>query len=268
VFGNIYNDSVPGQIYHVHLEGGKTLLADPPEQFSTTIFYYWLLNIEVPEMDLEVIPDGAIDLVVSPSVPNFSAVYPPAINKFTIPLKGPIYYAGISFEPEAAQQFFAKDMKFLSNLEPGISTTQALDLERLASKIQGVTDIKNIQSIFNQELKEKKFQPTKRYGQSAYQFFVENLQSSGKLEVAQRLGVSERQFRRSMHDISGLSPKKVQRIIRLQQLLHELFNSQNLVHSEDGYYDDSHRIKETKELIGKTYKEIQEMAEIYNKTKL
>lgn len=84
--------------------------------------------------------------------------------------------------------------------------------------------------------------------------------------MASKLGISERQFRRTVNDISGLSPKQVQRIVRLQQLLHELFNPQSRM-ATDGYYDDSHRIKEIKNLAGLTYGELRNMAEIYNNSR-
>lgn len=263
MFGNIFNQSVPGQLYHVNLEGGKTVLAEPSEQFSSAVFYYWLMFIESERVDLSVIPDGALDLVVSPWIPNFSVVYPPVIKKFTIPLEGPACYAGISFEPEAAQQYFDADIKTISALEPGPETTSALNLHKLVDAIQSQTEIPQLKEIFDQELANKQLQPVKRLPTSAYQCFVEELDAGGAQKAAEKLGISERQFRRTIHDISGLPPKQVQRIVRLQQLLHELFNSDSL-DGTDGFYDDSHRIRELKTLTGMTYGELRQMAEIYN----
>ena len=263
MFGNIRNLSVPGQLYHTNLNGAKTVLAEPAEQLSGDIFYYWLMHIETSRFDLEVIPDGALDLVVSPSIKEFSAVYPPVINKFVIPLQGPVIYAGVSFEPEAAQKYLAADLDVLSRLEPGVATTQALALENLVKKVQGVTDIEAIKAIFDQTLQAWNSPSAKRLKKSAYQCFIEELDATSTEKVAKKLGISARQFRRTVHDISGLPPKQMQRIVRLQQLLHKLYTSQNL-EVEDGFYDDSHRIREVKELVGITYGELRKMAEIYN----
>lgn len=125
MFGNIFNQSTPGQLYHVYLEGGTTVLAEPADEFSKSVFYYWLLRIDAGKINLEVIPDSAIDLVVSPSIADFSIVYPPSIKKFSIPIEGPSYYAGISFESESAQQFFGKGVAELKALQPGLATTTA-----------------------------------------------------------------------------------------------------------------------------------------------
>ncbi len=266
MFGNIFNQLIPGQLYHVNQEGGRTVLAEPSDQFSSAVFYYWLMRIDDAETNLEVIPDAALDLVVSPLIPQFSVIYPPVIKKFSIPLNGPALYAGISFEPEAAQHFFDTDLNTMATLEPGPATTKALNLGELTDAIQGVTDIHDVKTIFDRELITKNFKPVKRLQQSVYQSFVEKLDAGGAREVAQRIGISERQFRRTINDISGLSPKQVQRIVRLQQLLHEIFNA-GAVTADDGFYDDSHRIREMKELTGLTYGELRKMAEIYNKTK-
>lgn len=264
MFGNIFDQSVPGQLYHVNLKGGKTVLAEPAKQFSAAVFYYWLMYIEEDGVNLEVIPDGALDLVVSPWISDFSVVYPPIIKKMTIPLDGPAFYAGISFEPEAAQSFFDTDTGALSTLESGEATIKALNLEALVHNIQGVTTIDHVKTIFDRELNARNIQPAKRLQQSAYQCFVEQLDTGGAREVAERIGISERQFRRTIHDISGLPPKQIQRIVRLQQLLHELFSSEAAL--DDGFYDDSHRSREMKALVGLTYGELCKMAEIYNTT--
>ena len=263
MFGNIFDQQKPGQLYHVNMEGGRTVLAEPDEQFADAVFYYWLMEITVEDLQLIVIPDGAMDIVFSPQIPEFSIVYPPAIDQFSIPLRGPIFYAGISFEPEAALQYFNIDIKSISNFKPGIETTRRLALERLVSNVQNIVQIEQIKNIFDAELSSNKLKAPNKVKPSTYQCFVEELDAGNTSKVAEKLGISPRQFRRTVHDVSGLSPKQVQRIVRLQQLLHEIFSEASL-DLQDGYYDDSHRIKELKSLIGMTYGELRRMAEIYN----
>ena len=263
MFGDIFNQSVPGQLYHINLEGGKTVLIEPAEDLADMVFYYWLIQVGDEGVCLNVIPDGALDLVLSPWIADFSAVYLPAIEYFEIPLDGPACYVGISFEPEAAQQLFDASLQQLDALIPGTETIGELNLSGLMSDIQNITDIKHIKHIFDRELISLKHQPSRRLGQSAYRHFIEEIDSDSIRKIAAKVGISDRQLRRTIHDISVLPPKKVQRIVRLQQLLHELFNSQSLL-SEDGFYDQSHRIQEMKKLTGMTYGELRKMAEIYN----
>ncbi len=263
MFGNIFNQSVPGQLYHVALNGGHCVLAESAPELDGLVFYYWLIQIEDQQINLEVIPDGAFDVVFSPWMPELAIVYLPAIEKFDIPLQGPACYAGISFEPEAAQHFFDITLETFSSLEVGIETIDCLNMQQLAADIQGVMDIQQIKTLFDKALMARNYQPKRQLGQSAYQHFIHSLESGSIQKVASTVGISERQFRRTVHDISGLAPKKVQRIVRLQQLLHELFSSQSL-QMEDGFYDESHRIQELKELTGMTYGELRRMSEIYN----
>ncbi len=263
MFGNIFNQSVPGQLYHVALNGGHCVLAESAPELDGLVFYYWLIQIEDQQINLEVIPDGAFDVVFSPWMPEFAIVYLPAIEKFDIPLQGPACYAGISFEPEAAQHFFDITLETFSSLEVGIETIDCLNMQQLVADIQGVMDIQQIKQLFDKALISRNHQPQRRFGQSAYQQFIESLESGSVQKIAAKVGISERQFRRTIHDISGLAPKKVQRIVRLQQLLHELFGSSSLP-SEDAVYDESHRIQELKELTGMTYGELRRMSEIYN----
>ena len=263
MFGNIFNQSVPGQLYHVALNGGRCVLAEPAPELDELVFYYWMIDINDQSVNLKIIPDGALDVVFSPWMPDFSIVYLPAIEKFDIPLQGPTCYAGISFEPEAAQHFFGVTLETLASLEMGIDTLACLNMQQLVADIQGVTDIQQIKTLFDNALMTRQYQPKRQLGQSAYHHFIHSLESCSIQKVASSIGISERQFRRTVHDISGLAPKKVQRIVRLQQLLHELFSSESLP-MEDGFYDESHRIQELKELTGMTYGELRCMSEIYN----
>ena len=79
--------------------------------------------------------------------------------------------------------------------------------------------------------------------------------------LAHRAGVSERQFRRETRRLFGLSPKKIQRIVRLQRAIGELIDGRL---STTDYHDDSHRIRELRALTGWTPGEIRHLAETYN----
>lgn len=85
----------------------------------------------------------------------------------------------------------------------------------------------------------------------------------GMESIAAQFDLSDRQFRRIMGSLFGYGPKKVQRIMRLQNSLKEIFAS-GALSMEDGFYDEAHRIKEVRALTGLTPGQIKRMAEIYN----
>jgi len=98
----------------------------------------------------------------------------------------------------------------------------------------------------------------------ALDFLLEHIEPVSIQSIAANAGLSERQFRRITSDLFGFSPKKIQRIMRLQTALQALFDT-DITLLSDHYYDDSHRIKELKSLTGMTPGEIRQMAEKYNK---
>ena len=87
--------------------------------------------------------------------------------------------------------------------------------------------------------------------------------SVGMDAIATHFGLSSRQFRRIMGTLFGYGPKKIQRVIRLQASLREILTADPDM-QENGFYDQSHRIKEIRALTGLTPREIKKMSEIYN----
>lgn len=97
---------LPFQLYHLIGEKTQYYRALPSTYLQRYIYYYWWLNIAPGDTTIEVIPDNAADLVMSPDIDKFSVLYFPAAEKFTIPLSGPITYVGISFRTEQTSSFF------------------------------------------------------------------------------------------------------------------------------------------------------------------
>jgi len=258
------------QLYHLKLNGGKCELAKPDVQLGLYIDYYWLLTIEQPSLALEVIPDTAIDLVLSPDIGDFAALYLPTDQKFTLDLEGPIQYAGICYRSETAPELLGLDLAVLSRLEVGRDTSESLRIASLMEDLQGVNIISSTVERFDRfwlaqlEKKASKNTNTTRISHQDLIDAVESTVGTGSIAgVCEVLGVSERQFRRLSKDLFGLSPKKLQRVLRLQAALDELFRS-DAQQLQDLYYDDSHRIKELKRLTGYTPNRIRRMAEKYN----
>jgi len=263
------------QLYHLNFDGGNCELAKPDSGLDPYIDYFWLLTIEKPSLALEVIPDAAIDIVLSPDMPNFTALYFPTAEKFNINLEGPIQYAGICCHSDTAPELFGLDLAVLRGLEMGAETSETLGLTPLMADIQRVNTITSIAKRFDRfwldqlshinnthpkNLKNK----IARISHQDMINVVEGTIGSGSIaSICNAIGISERQFRRLSNDLFGLSPKKLQRVLRLQAALAELLQS-DAMQLKDLYYDDSHRIKELKHLTGYTPNQIRKMAENYN----
>ncbi len=258
------------QLYHLKLEGGKCELAKPDLKLDLYVDYYWLLTIEEPSLVLEVIPDTAIDVVLSPDIRDFAALYFPTAEKFSIDLEGPIQYAGICCRSETAPGLFRLDFATLRKLHVGADTSENLKLAPLMEDIQCANTIKSVAERFDRfwlgqlaQINSEKIKKS-RIDHEDMINVVEGTIGSGSIAgICDIIGISERQFRRLSNDYFGLSPKKLQRVLRLQAALDELLRS-DAKQLLDLYYDDSHRIKELKHLTGCTPSQIRKMAENYN----
>jgi len=272
MFGSKTNQYNPIQLYHLNSHGVRCELMSPDDRLLGGIYYYWLLQIEAEHVELGVIPDNALDLVLSPMIPEFSALYFPVSEKFSIPLDGPVVYVGVCFNVGKVHSIFPMPIKTLKDLSPGKETTLALGLETLAENIQGKSSAESIQQsmdhffirlVQSPESTQLQGPPPERI--KLLDHLLTTLDSSTIQILADQIGLSERQFRRITSSMFGCSPKKIQRIMRLQSALQELFDS-DIRTLSDRYYDDSHRIKELKKLTGLTPGELRRMAENYNQS--
>ncbi len=262
------------QLYHLDLPGIQCQRIKTDLKLQQYIYYYWVLRVDAANFNLQIIPDNAIDLVLSPVLDGFSALYFPAIEKFTIALSGPVIYAGVSLKAENSVNSLGYDLSYLKTLDAGRETTNTLDLQSLSTHIHGCYDVSLIAKFFDEYFEQRlqKISPDKINKPKIlnHKRWVDALQQSlggGSLQtIANKLGLSERQFRRMSTQLFGLSPKKIQRVLRLQVAVRELFSADALT-IQNQYYDDSHRIKELKKLTGMTPGSIRKMAEKYNQSK-
>lgn len=259
------------QLYHLAHDGADCQLASPDAALHPYIDYYWLLSISQPTFTLEVIPDTAVDLVVSPDIPDFAALYFPVAEKFSIELEGPIRYAGICFHSTTAAELLRMELNQLTQLEIGVDTAQSLSIKPLMADIQGLDSISTLAERFDRywlaqldQIDTEKTPKARINHQQLINAIEGSVGSNSIATICKTLSVSERQFRRLSNDLFGLSPKKLQNILRLQTALEELFACE-ASQIRDLYYDDSHRIKELKRLTGCTPNQIRKMAEKYNK---
>ena len=263
MFGTDRQFYQPFQLYHLATDGISCKLIPVGNHLQSTIHYYWKLTIAADEILLPVIPDGALDLVLSPDIDDFAALYTPRSEPFEIKLHGPVVYVGACFRAEVASQFFARSLAELDTLEAGLCVVDALQLPALVKAIQGLRATNRIARVLDEFFGGYSRRSVGSDSINILEKVFDLLESGSVRTMAEQVGLSERQFRRVTHDLTGLSPKQIHRIVRMQQALQELLHTGNPLPPAD-YYDDSHRIRELKALTGLTPGEIRHMAEIYN----
>jgi AraC-like DNA-binding protein len=271
MFGSQHLKINAKQLYHLSLEGGTCELAAPAPELSRVIDYYWLLTIKVPSLVLKIIPDAAVDLVVSPNLSDFAALYFPVSTPYEITLEGPVQYSGVCFRAESVSEILGPSVAALKQLSIGKETLESLQLLPLLRGVRQYRSISTLTKFYNQFWQHRLAQvPVNENsgGRITHRELIAALDdamgSDSLAEICESLEVSERQFRRLSVDLFGLSPKKLQRILRLQAALSELFHA-DANQLRDLYYDDSHRIRELKRLTGYTPGQKRRLAEKYNR---
>lgn len=265
-----FEDEKPLQLYQLGADSVQCFRVQPAENLQPYIYYYWWLAVAPGDTTIEVIPDNAIDLVMSPAIRDLSILYLPASEKFTIPLSGPITYIGISFRAEMAAAFFNLDYEAMATCKPGADTTEILGVDEMVNGVQQLEHPENLAGMLDRLAFERLHAPLETIPRAvrldvskALAAMQGSVGSHGMKSLAGNFGLSDRQFRRIMSSLFGYGPKKIQRVMRLQASLKEILNSDPLT-LEDGFYDESHKIKEIHSLTGLTPGEIRKMAEIYN----
>lgn len=269
MFGTKSNN-YPVQLYHFSDPLVKCHLLEPDDKLKSSIYYFWRIEIAPGSVTLPVIPDNAVDLVMSPDSTDFSTFYFPVAERFCIQLEGPIRYIGVCFQLDRLTHFFDLPTPQLRSFAEESNIAAALGIGEIVNSLQSVGDLDQskrlLDSFFldrcnNTPLIARETSPLKVA--HCIEAMQQTLGDDGISAIAQRFGLSDRHFRRILTSAFGFGPKKVQRIVRLQQAL------RNLLQAEkegvlDGYYDDAHRIRELRLLTGMTPTEIRRMAEIYN----
>ncbi len=265
-----FDDGLPLQLYQLGADKVQCFRFAPSEYLKPYIHYYWWLDIAAGETTLEIIPDNAIDLVMSPDIADFSVLYLPASEKFSISLNGPITYVGISFRASTANTFFNVSSDVMKDCMAGIGATECLRIESIVAGVQQLNQPEDIANTLD-ALATARLENMPAIRKSAIKLNIEKVLAamqasvgpSGMDAIASRFGLSDRQFRRIMGSLFGYGPKKIQRVMRLQASLKEILAA-NSDTQQDGFYDQAHKIKEIRALTGLTPGEIKKMSEIYN----
>lgn len=172
--------------------------------------------------------------------------------------KGEIMTFGVDFKPGGLYRFLGIPMQEFTN--------NSIELEALSySTFHELTEnIINAGSIGEQINTIESFLLKQLNKIDGYKSSVEEalhiiIQTSGSIrinELSCRLLVSERSLRRMFHEYIGISPKTLCRITRLQSVINNCMDDKQLnfliAAYDNGYFDQSHFIKDFKEFCGYT----------------
>jgi AraC-like DNA-binding protein len=206
----------------------------PPEAWRDVVACRWEQRVQ-GERTQRVLPDGHADVLLYGSGEvQLVGVY----DHVALPVLPPgTMIRGIRLRPEAVAAAFRVDASELRNLTlPGEDVIGSRDARALHDDHAVDAWIRSIE-------------PDRRTAAA-----IELLQTEPIDRVAERLGVSSRQLQRSIVRNVGLTPKTLQRVMRLQRFLDSADRGDALAaaSADAGYADQSHLTREVRALSGLT----------------
>lgn len=210
----------------------------------------WSVESQATE-DYAVRPDGCLDIVYSPAL-GLRAVGAMTVEQ-RFRLSSGTAVAGVRFRPGLAQQFLNAPPVELTGRFADLDLLwgrRALELER---RLSGSASAEEWVRLLLSALP----QPCGAPGASSRA--IEAMTAAhGALEVdwaAAQAGLSARQFRRRCLEESGLTPKRLCRVLRFRRSF-DLAVTRGLswaaVAAETGYFDQAHLIRDFREFTGRT----------------
>lgn len=246
----------------------KYLEFQPSESLKRFIKCYWILEDDAAATAVQtIVPDGRAELIINLASPfehqkDQGWQRQPScfvVGQITGPLmvrpNGPAKILGVRFRPEGARHLLGIPMNELTNSVVAvaeISPRLQRRLERLGelrSLTAQVAELDRIMSGCAADAEEDA-----RMG-----FAVREFERAGGLigieRLADRIGLSSRQFERRFRNAVGISPKLFSRMQRFQLIFQVMDQPQaNWIDTaiQCGYYDQAHLIRDFREFSGKT----------------
>ncbi|OCK52966.1 AraC family transcriptional regulator [Chryseobacterium sp. CBo1] len=249
----------------------------PQDQLNGLVKCYWTMESSADE-HLEkqsIVPDGCMEMIFHYGEPyrqymrNGTSVVQPrcfVIGQLTFPLEiEPTGITGIfsvRFQPNGFLPFNSTiPIKEMENRAVPLEELFGQDGQDLKNKIcnaQSVQERIKLVEIFLVD-RSNRSDVSDHIVRSAVETILTTNGRSIISELIVKTEISKRQLERKFHLELGLGPKQLSKIIRLQttvkMLLTEEFTSLTTLALENGYYDQSHFIKDFKEFVGVTPKE-------------
>jgi AraC-like DNA-binding protein len=222
-----------------------------PDSLRLVALCGWLFTLEQDDPPVVVHsspPDGTTNLLLtrSPEGGLHPQIVQPSLTAMTIPVARGFTYAGLRLRPEAAAG--------VTGEPPRIGPPKPLPAGGpFAGLWLDLADLMNDRTSWARTAAAlEAFPPTDRAVSLAVDLLIASGGATAVADLAARLGLSERQFRRRFHAATGISPKQyaaVQRVRRALILSLAEANWADIAY-EAGFADQPHLARDIKERFG------------------
>ncbi|WP_055667283.1 helix-turn-helix domain-containing protein [Desnuesiella massiliensis] len=236
----------------------------PCDNLNDQVFCYWYLRsnqrLNQP-FSLGVIPDGCFNIVFDLNEHNIenSTFILGAINKsFIMPVDSDINLFGIRLLPGRNYSMLNLPADgFINKFTPLKNYVQDFP-KYVPLNLIDIENINNYTDIIDTHILEFVNDKNCKFENSFVTLSLDYIyQKKGQItvnEICETMDTSLKMLHRKYNKIIGISPKTFCRIVRFQNTLYSI-NASNMVDwldiaIDNGYYDQSHFIKEFKEFVG------------------
>ena len=233
---------------------------EPHPDLRSSIDCFWMMDTRDNDLSHRVVPDGCTDILFEWT--PFGArcrVVGPLTRHIRKCYNLPTRVLGVRIAPGGAQDYFEQPICLLKN--------QACRIDRLWRDCRPVASILESSGIDEQAISElnslllgkQKTQigQSGNLGKKVISEILENPAEVAINGIGMRLERSRQQITRAVKSVSGISPKKLARILRFYSLVSHLRTNQKLTSwaslaVDFGFYDQAHLIREFRYFAGTT----------------
>jgi AraC-like DNA-binding protein len=225
------------------------------------IYCYWQLKTNsmlTENFKYNVVADGCIDIYFNLKQPSESYVMGFCKKYTEFELENCFNYVGVRFLPSMFPQLFKIDAKDLSNKYESLNLITPYLAQYLTDFFDETKQAHEIQQLLDHFFLDVISKSTFNFDARFYNAIKIILDKNGMLNVQKDLntGMSSRQLRRLFEYYIGDTAKTFSKVVRFQNILKAKPSSQSLKQNKlffnEGFYDQSHFIKEFKNFYGVT----------------
>ncbi|WP_231427299.1 helix-turn-helix domain-containing protein [Pedobacter sp. Leaf250] len=233
----------------------------PDDKLLNCIYCYWELKTNKrleEQFNYKVVADGCIDIFFDLNNPKESLVMGFCKKYTTFQLADNFHYIGIRFLPTMFPNLFNIDASELSNRVENLNNVIPSVANFIESNFSNGLTFSQITSHLNQYFTNHLKVENTELDNRLYQAIDIIFKNRGVLNVEKDLdvGLSDRQLRRLFNFYIGDTQKTFSQVVRFQNILSAKPSTQSLKFNklffDNGYFDQSHFIKNFKNFYGLT----------------
>lgn len=239
----------------------------PPMPLSLFVDYFWYMEDYNPLHAKELaLPDGSTDLIIDLGenkirlfdrcgrelVFGNSIICGPHTDYFVIDTSGESKVIGVHFKPGGIQPFLQVAVDELHNKHLSLNTIWGVKVNGINDELLSSPTPEAMFRILERKLLSlavKELAPN-----PALQYALISLQSAKVADIVNQIGVSHRRFNQIFKEEMGMSPKRLSRLLRFQEVLRHMNSGDHISWTDIamacGYYDQSHFIKDFQAFSG------------------